>query len=217
MIGQSVINVKSGGFTRLSTFVAGVFLLFLIVVLGPWVARIPMPALVAVMIMVSIGTFSWTSVKNLRSHPWHSSVVMIATVVVVVWTHDLARGVLVGVLLSGVFFASKVRRLFTVASGLSPDGRTRTYTLSGEVFFASVERFVDAFDFKEVIDNAVIDVSRAHFWDISAVAALDKAVLKFRREGTAVEIIGLNEASATMVDRFGVHDKPDAEDALAAH
>ena len=217
MIGQSVINVKSGGFTRLSTFVAGVFLLFLIVVLGPWVARIPMPALVAVMIMVSIGTFSWTSVKNLRSHPWHSSVVMIATVVVVVWTHDLARGVLVGVLLSGVFFASKVRRLFTVASGLSPDGRTRTYTLSGEVFFASVERFVDAFDFKEVIDNAVIDVSRAHFWDISAVAALDKAVLKFRREGTAVEIIGLNEASATMVDRFGVHDKPGAEDALAAH
>ncbi|HVM38874.1 MAG TPA: SulP family inorganic anion transporter, partial [Sphingomicrobium sp.] len=199
MIGQSVINVKSGGHTRLSTFVAGAFLLFLIVVLGPWVAQIPMPALVAVMIMVSIGTFSWTSVKNLRQHPWHSSVVMVATVVVVVWTHDLARGVLIGVLLSGLFFASKVRNLFAVTSELRSDGLTRTYTLTGEVFFASVERFVASFDFKEVIDRAVIDVRRAHFWDISAVAALDKAVLKFRREGTAVEVVGLNEASATMI------------------
>lgn len=217
MIGQSVINVKSGGFTRLSTFVAGVFLLFLIVVLGPWVAQIPMPALVAVMIMVSIGTFSWTSIKNLRSHPWHSSVVMVATVVVVVWTHDLAQGVLVGVLLSGLFFASKVRRLFAVSSTLSADGATRSYVFTGQIFFASIERFLSAFDFKEVIDNAVIDVSRAHFWDISAVAALDKAVLKFRREGTTVEIIGINEASATMIDRFAIHDKPGADDALGAH
>ena len=217
MIGQSVINVKSGGHTRLSTFVSGVFLLFLIVVVGPWVAQIPMPALVAVMIMVSIGTFSWTSIKNLRHHPWHSSVVMIATVVAVVWTHDLAKGVLVGVLLSGVFFASKVRSLFTVSSELSGDGITRTYTLTGEVFFASVERFIDSFDFREVIDKAVIDVRRAHFWDISAVAALDKAVLKFRREGTEVEVIGLNEASATMIDRFAVHDKPGADGVLDAH
>jgi SulP family sulfate permease len=217
MIGQSVINVKSGGQTRLSTFVAGAFLLFLIVVLGRWVAQIPMPALVAVMIMVSIGTFSWTSIRNLRSHPWHSSVVMAATVVVVVWTHDLAKGVLVGVLLSGVFFASKVRSLFAVRSELGPDGLTRTYTLTGEVFFASVERFVASFDFKEVLDRVIVDVRRAHFWDISAIAALDRAVLKFRREGTDVEVIGLNEASASMVDRFGIHDKPDADPALGAH
>lgn len=217
MIGQSVINVKSGGHTRLSTLVAGLFLLFLIVVLGPWVAEIPMPALVAVMIMVSIGTFSWSSIRNLRSHPWHSSVVMVATVVVVVWTHDLAQGVLVGVLLSGIFFASKVRRLFAVSSTLSADGTARSYVLTGEVFFASVERFLAAFDFREVLEKVRIDVSRAHFWDISAVAALDKAVLKFRREGTEVEVIGLNEASATMVDRFGIHDKPGAEAAPAAH
>ena len=217
MIGQSVINVKSGGHTRLSTFVSGVFLLFLIVVVGPWVAQIPMPALVAVMVMVSIGTFSWTSIKNLRDHPWHSSVVMVATVVAVVWTHDLAKGVLVGVLLSGVFFASKVRSLFKVRSEISRDGVSRTYTLSGEVFFASVERFIDSFDFKEVIDKAVIDVRQAHFWDISAVAALDKAILKFRREGTQVEVIGLNDASATMIDRFAIHDKPGADDALASH
>jgi SulP family sulfate permease len=142
---------------------------------------------------------------------------MVATVVVVVWTHDLAQGVLAGVLLSGVFFASKVRRLFAVTSNLSSDGRTRTYIFTGQIFFASVERFTAAFDFKEVLDRAIIDVSRAHFWDISAVAALDKAVLKFRREGTSVEVIGLNEASTTMVDRFGVHDKPDAEAQLAAH
>ncbi len=217
MIGQSVINVKSGGHTRLSTFVSGAFLLFLIVVLGPWVAQIPMPALVAVMIMVSIGTFSWTSIRNIRHHPWHSSVVMVATVVAVVWTHDLAKGVLVGVLLSGVFFASKVRSLFAVSSKLDAAGRTRTYVLTGEVFFASVERFVASFDYKEVVDRAVIDVSGAHFWDISAVAALDKAVLKFRREGTEVEVIGLNAASATMIDRFGTHDKPGADDALPAH
>ncbi|MFN3727852.1 MAG: SulP family inorganic anion transporter [Allosphingosinicella sp.] len=217
MIGQSVINIKSGGFTRLSTMMSGIVLLFLIVVLGPWVAQIPMPALVAVMIMVSIGTFSWSSIKNLRTHPWHSSVVMVATVVVVVWTHDLAQGVLVGVLLSGVFFASKVRRLFTVASTLSEDGSHRAYSFSGQVFFASVERFLDSLDFKEVLDAVTIDVSRAHFWDISAVAALDKAVLKFRREGTAVEIVGLNEASTTMIDRFAIHDKPGAQDAPGAH
>ena len=217
MIGQSVINIKSGGFTRLSTAISGIVLLFLIVVLGPLVAQIPMPALVAVMIMVSIGTFSWNSIRNLRSHPWHSSVVMVATVVVVVWTHDLAQGVLVGVLLSGIFFASKVSRLFAVASTLSEDGSTRRYVFSGQIFFASVERFVAAFDFKEVIDQVRIDVGGAHFWDISAVAALDKAVLKFRREGTSVEIIGLNEASATMIDRFGIHDRPGAEDAQGAH
>ncbi|MEI5688858.1 MULTISPECIES: SulP family inorganic anion transporter [Sphingomonas] len=217
MIGQSVINVKSGGSTRLSTLVSGVFLLFLIVVLGPLVARIPMPALVAVMIMVSIGTFSWGSIRTLRSHPWQSSVVMLVTVLVVVSTHDLAQGVVAGVILSGLFFAGKVRRLFDVTSELSADGRTRTYRVSGQVFFASSERFADAFDFKAVLDTVVIDLTAAHFWDISAVGSLDRAILRFRREGTHVEVVGLNQASATMVDRFAVHDKPGAEAALGAH
>ena len=217
MIGQSVINVKSGGDGRLSAFVAGSVLLFLIVVLGPLVAQIPMPALVAVMIMVSIGTFSWNSIKNLKTHPWHSSAVMLATVVVVVWTHDLAQGVLAGVLLSGIFFASKVSRLFAVQSALSEDGSTRTYCFRGQVFFASVEQFLSAFDFREVIEKVVIDVRQAHFWDISAVAALDKAVIKLRREGTEVEILGLNEASATMIDRFGVSHNEDVEALPGAH
>jgi SulP family sulfate permease len=217
MIGQSVINVKSGGSTRLSTFVAGTFLLFLIVVLGPFVSQIPMPSLVAVMIMVSIGTFSWKSIRDLRTHPWQSSVVMVVTVVVVVWTHDLAQGVAAGVILSGLFFASKVRGLFNVTSTLSSDERTRTYYVSGEVFFASTERFADAFDFKEVLDRVVIDVSKAHFWDISAVGILDKAILKFRREGASVDVIGLNEKSAMMVQRFGEHDKEGADSAAPGH
>jgi len=217
MIGQSVINVKSGGETRLSTFVSGAFLLFLILVLGSLVAIIPMAALVAVMIMVAIGTFSWRSIRDIRHHPWQSSVVMIVTVVIVVWTHDLAQGVVAGVILSGLFFASKVKRIFTVESTLSTDGQTRQYAVSGQVFFASSESFVDAFDFKEVLDRVVIDVSQAHFWDISAVGTLDKAILKFRREGTEVEVIGLNEASASMIDRFAIHDKPGADAQLGAH
>ena len=217
MIGQSVINVKSGGSTRLSTLVAGTFLLFLIVVLGPLVAQIPMPALVAVMIMVSIGTFSWRSIKDLRTNPWQSSVVMVATVVIVVWTHDLAQGVLAGVILSGLFFASKVKRLFTVTSEISADGNARTYRVAGQVFFASSDSFTAAFDYKEVIDHVVINVSDAHFWDISAIGTLDKAILKFRREGTAVEVIGLNDASAAMVERYALHDKPGADAQLGAH
>lgn len=217
MIGQSVINVKSGGSTRLSTFVAGAFLLFLIIVLGPLVAKMPMPALVAVMIMVSIGTFSWDSIRKLRTHPWQSSVVMIATVIVVVWTHDLARGVLAGVLLSGVFFAGKVKRLLTVTSSLSPDGETRRYVYSGQVFFASTDRFLDAIDFKDPAKHVVLDVSGAHFWDISAVGALDKSILKLRRSGAIVDVIGLNEASATLVDRYAIHDKSDGPLASPAH
>jgi SulP family sulfate permease len=211
MIGQSVINVKSGGLTRLSTFVSGTFLLFLLLVLGGLVAIIPMAALVAVMIMVSIGTFSWKSIKDVRYHPWQSSVVMVVTVVITVWTHDLAQGVLSGVILSGLFFASKVKRLFTVDTDLSADGATRTYTIAGQVFFASSDSFIDAFDFKEVLDRVVIDVSNAQFWDISAVGTLDKAILKFRREGTAVEVAGVNETSAALIKRYAMHDKPGAE------
>jgi sulfate permease, SulP family len=217
MIGQSMINVKSGGRGRLSTFVAGAVLLVLVVFLGDFVARIPMAALVAIMIMVSVGTFSWSSLKNLRDHPPSSSIVMVATVVFVVFTHNLAIGVLVGVLLSGIFFAWKIAQLFGVRSELSEDGRARRYIVEGQLFFASSEDFMKAFDFREALEKVQIDVSRAHIWDISSVAALDMAVLKFRREGAEVEIIGMNEASRTIVDRLGEHDKPGAMDKLLAH
>lgn len=217
MIGQSVINVKSGGRGRLSALAAGVFLLVMVVFAGPWVKQIPMAALVAVMIMVSIGTFSWGSLKALRTNPKTSSVVMIATVVVTVFTHDLAKGVLTGVLLSGLFFARKVGQVLHIGSTSHEDGRVRHYVVTGQVFFASADQFVAGFDFREALERVRIDVGRAHFWDLSAVGALDTVVVKFRREGTEVEILGMNEASATLVDRLGVHDKPDAVERLMGH
>ena len=217
MIGQSVINVKSGGRGRLSTLVAGVFLLILVVFAGPWVKQIPMAGLVAVMIMVSIGTFSWSSIKQLRTHPTTSSIVMLGTVVVTVFTHDLGKGVLTGVLLSALFFARKIGRVMHIGSQATEDGRMRTYTVTGQVFFASANDFVAGFDFREVLERVRIDVTDAHFWDLSAVGALDKVVLKFRREGSEVEIVGLNAASATMIDRLGVHDKPDAQRLMGDH
>jgi len=217
MIGQSIINVKSGGRGRLSTFCAGIFLLFMIVVLGDWVKQIPMAALVAIMIMVSIGTFSWSSIRNLRHHPRSSSAVMLVTVVTVVFTHNLAIGVLAGVLLSGLFFAWKIAQIFRVTSTLSEDGRERVYVVEGQIFFASSDDFLASFDFREALERVVIDVSRAHIWDISSVAALDMAVLKFRRDGATVEIVGLNEASETIVDRLAIHDKPGALEKLMGH
>ncbi|MBT6404001.1 MAG: SulP family inorganic anion transporter [Rhodospirillaceae bacterium] len=217
MIGQSMINVKSGGRGRLSTFTAGAVLLFLIVVLGDWVRQIPMAALVAIMIMVSIGTFSWSSIKALRTHPRSSSIVMLATVASVVFTHNLAIGVLVGVLLSGIFFTWKIAQIFRVSSTISDDGKTRTYVVEGQVFFASAGAFNTAFDFREALEQVVIDVSGAHIWDISSVAALDMVVLKFRREGAEVEIIGLNQASETIVDKLAIHDRPGALQQLMGH
>ncbi|MGI2023984.1 SulP family inorganic anion transporter [Shewanella glacialipiscicola] len=216
MIGQSIINIKSGGRGRLSTLTAGVFLLVLIVFLGEWLKLIPMAALVAVMIMVSIGTFSWDSIRNLKHHPISTNLVMVATVIVVVATHNLAIGVFVGVLLASLFFANKVGRFMVVKSTTANAGRC--YQIIGQVFFASADKFCNSFDFREVLDKVTIDLTQAHFWDITAVSALDKVVIKFRREGTQVELIGLNEASATIVDKFGVHDKPeDVEKIMSGH
>jgi len=207
MIGQSVINVSSGGRTRLSTLVAGLFLLVLLVLLQRLLAIVPVAALTAVMIMVSINTFSWRSIARLRTNPVPSSCVMLATVGTVVATHDLSRGVLVGVLLSGVFFAGKVARLSRTASELSADGTTRTYRVSGQVFFASAGTFSEAIDLTEPVERIVIDVREAHIWDISAVAALDRVVIKGRDRGRQMEVVGLNEASTTLVERFGQHGK----------
>lgn len=217
MIGQSVINVKSGGRGRLSCLVAGVVLLLMVVFLSEWVSQIPMAALVAVMIMVSIGTFSWDSIRNLKQFPLSTNIVMLATVAVTVYTHNLAYGVFVGVLLAALFFANKIGHFLYIQSQTDGEDRQRTYQVIGQVFFASADKFIAAFDFKEAIDKVIIDLSRAHFWDITAVAALDKVVIKLRREGTEVEVIGLNTASATIVDRFAVHDKDNPSDLLSGH
>jgi SulP family sulfate permease len=209
MIGQSIINIKSGGRGRLSTFVAGFFLLIMVVFLSDIISIIPMAALVAVMIMVSIGTFDWSSIKRLKTLPLSTNLVMLTTVVVTVYTHNLAHGVISGVLLASLFFANKISHFMYCNISYNDDKSSKTYQFVGQVFFNSADKFYETIDFKEVLDKVIIDVSRAHFWDISAVYALDKAVIKLRREGADVEIIGQNEASKTIIDRFGIHDKPE--------
>ncbi|WP_241238100.1 SulP family inorganic anion transporter [Xanthomonas euvesicatoria] len=209
MIGQSVINVRSGGRGRLSCLVAGVVLLLMVVYGAAWVRQIPMAALVAVMIMVSIGTFNWGALRDLRRHPASSSVVMLGTVVVTVWTHDLARGVLVGVLLSALFFARKVGRMLQVQASDGDDG-VRVYAVRGQVFFASAGQFVASFDFLGTPPKVLIDLSHAHFWDISAVAALDRVVFKLRAHGAEVEVAGANQASDALIDTLGTHRRDGA-------
>ncbi len=209
MIGQSIINVKSGGRGRLSTFIAGFFLLIMVVFLSDIISVIPMAALVAVMIMVSIGTFDWGSIKNLKTLPLSTNIVMLSTVAVTVGTHNLALGVVTGVLLASLFFANKISHFMYCETAYNEDNSIKTYNFVGQVFFNSSDKFYETFDFKEVLDKVIIDVSRAHFWDVSAVYSLDKAVIKLRREGTEVEVIGKNEASSTIIDRFGISDKPD--------
>ena len=218
MIGQSIINVKSGGRGRLSTFIAGLFLIIMVVFLDEWLRLIPMAALVAVMIMVSIGTFSWTSVKDLKKNPLSSNVVMISTVIVVVATHNLAIGVLVGVLLATLFFANKIGRFMVVKANHDESNDKITYEVVGQVFFASAEQFIASFDFKNAVSNVVIDLTHAHFWDITGVSSLDKVVIKFRREGATVSIIGMNSATETVIDKFGVHNNPEeVEKLLGGH
>lgn len=207
MIGQSVINVSSGGRGRLSCLVAGVLLLLLVVYGAPWVRQIPMAALVAVMIMVSIGTFHWRSFAEFRLHPKSSSVVMLATVVVTVATHDLAKGVLTGVLLSALFFARKVGRLLVVDDSTDAEG-VRTYRVRGQVFFASAGQFAESFDYQQVPARVVIDLTAAHLWDLSAVGALERVLHKQRAHGAQVEVVGLNAASQTLIERVGRAPQP---------
>lgn len=209
MIGQTVINVKSGGRGRLSTFCAGIFLLILCVVLGPWVSKVPMAALVAVMIMVSISTFNWKSLKELKTNPRSASAVMLVTVAVVIATSNLAIGVLVGVLLSGILFAWQISRHFRVTSMLSEDKAARIYTVEGQVFFTTADALVKAFDLKETLEEVTIDVSGAHVWDISSVAAIDQVITKFRAGGANVHLVGLNPASEMLMDRHSIHDRPE--------
>lgn len=207
MIGQSIINVTSGARGRLSTLWAGLFLLFLILVLQEWVAQIPMAALVAVMIMVSVGTFDWGSVMKLRSTPIQSSVVMIATTVTVVATHDLSKGVVLGVLLSAVFFMRKVGKTVVVEELPTQEHGVLRYRVTGQLFFASADVFAAAFEHHGHPERVEIDMTGAHLWDLTGVAAVDKVVFRYRRQGAEVTVIGMNEAGQTLIDRVGKHDK----------
>lgn len=207
MIGQSVINVKSGGRTRLSTLSAGVLLIFFLLILNQWVATIPMAALVAVMIMVSIGTFNWSSIRNIKRVPRSETAVMLTTVVITIFTNNLALGVIVGISLNAILFSRKLADLVFVDTVLSPDGDKRIYNVAGQIFFVSINNFLKFFNFKEDIELVKIDLSNAHLWDQSAIAAIDKVVLNFRRNGIEVNLVGLNEASANLIDKLAIHNK----------
>ncbi|MBU8908676.1 SulP family inorganic anion transporter [Desertibacillus haloalkaliphilus] len=202
MIGQSVINVKSGGRGRLSALVAGVFLMFLIVVLGGLVVQIPMAALAGVMIMVSIGTFDWNSLRTLHKVPRTDAAVMVVTVGTVVVTHDLSKGVLAGVVLSAIFFAAKISKVH-VTTMMAEGGTKKVYRVRGQIFFASVTDFMASFDFKDDVKEVEIDLSEAHLWDDSAVGAIDKIKMKYDQNDTKVTMIGLNNESSKLMDEMG--------------
>ncbi|MFJ3649169.1 SulP family inorganic anion transporter [Streptomyces murinus] len=203
MIGQTMINVKSGARTRLSTFLAGFFLLVLCIVLGPVVSTIPMAALVAVMVLVSVGTFDWHSVRpaTLRRMPVGETAVMVITVIVVVATGNLSIGVVVGSVTAMVIFARRVARMADVTAVTDPDGTQVVYAVTGELFFASSNDLVQRFDYANDPDDVVIDLSAAHIWDASSVAALDAIETKYARRGKRVSIMGLNEPSTVMRER----------------
>ncbi|MGQ2991076.1 MAG: SulP family inorganic anion transporter [Brevundimonas sp.] len=217
MIGQSMINVTSGARGRLSTLWAGVLLLILILALRDWVARIPMAALVAVMIMVSIGTFDWKSVLNIRSVPFQSSVVMIATTVTVVLTHDLSKGVVLGVVLSAIFFMRKVGKTVVVEEIETPEDGVLRYRVTGNLFFASADVFAAAFEHHGHPTRVEIDMTGAHLWDLTGVAAVDKVVFRYRRQGAEVQVIGMNAAARTLVDRVGRFEKQHLPEGAGAH
>lgn len=201
MIGQSVINVKSGGRGRLSTLIAGVMLILLIILLGNIVVQIPMAALAGVMVMVAISTFDWNSLRTLIIVPASDAAVMVVTVLVVVFTHDLSKGVFAGILLSAIFFVSKISKVSIESKHEGNKGK-RTYFIKGQLFFASVTEYIEAFDYKEDLKEVELNLTYAHIWDDSAVAAMEKIITKFEENGINVEVTGLNEASTLLVNKL---------------
>lgn len=216
MIGQSVINVKSGGRGRLSTFVAGGFLMVLIIVLNEFLVQIPMAALVGVMIMVSVGTFDWSSLKTIHKAPITDTIVMFVTVITVLMTHDLSKGVLVGIILSAIFFASKISKV-KVTSLASENSHKKIYHVSGQLFFASVSEFVESFHYTENVKEVTLDLSQAHLWDDSAVGAVDKVIIKYHQNGVKVHLMGLNKESNRLIEKLAVHNKPGGLDKAVGH
>lgn len=215
MIGQSVINIKSGGLGRLSSLAAGLFLLIMVLFLDAWLKLIPMAALVAVMIMVAISTFSWQSIADLKHHPLSTNIVMLSTMFVVVVTHNLAIGVLVGVVFASLFYANKSRHILAIRDEVVVEHEHVTHKVHGQVFFASADHFIDLFEFKTLVNTISLDLSDAFFWDITSVAALDKVIFKFRKIGVDVEIIGMNESSEKLISKFATYDKPQRHDVFS--
>jgi SulP family sulfate permease len=199
MIGQSVINVTSGGRGRLSSMTAGLFLIFLIIVLGDLVEQIPMAALVGVMIMVAVGTFEWQSVRDIAKIPRSDAFVMLATIAIVVYTHDLAKGVLAGVVLAALAMAYKMS-VISVSAGMRDDG-VKIYTVHGQLFFGTMTAFIDLFDYAGDPDKIEIDFLQSHIWDQSAVEAIARVIDKYQQEGTSVYVTGLDLESQKTLDK----------------
>jgi MFS superfamily sulfate permease-like transporter len=211
-----VINVKSGGRGRLSVFVAGAFLMTLILLFNGLLIQIPMAVLVGIMFMVCISTFDWSSIKNIRKTPVTDTIVMLSTVVTVFFTNDLSKGVLVGIILSALFFAAKISKV-KVTSLASENARVKVYRVSGQLFFASVTDFVDGFNYKEDVEVVKLNLSNAHIWDNSGVGAIDKIVEKYRQNGVKVEVVGLNDESNKLVDKLAEYNKPGGLGDVAGH
>lgn len=199
MIGQSVINVKSGANSRLSTFSAGVVLIFMIIVLGGLVVQIPMPILAGIMVMVSIGTFDWNSFKYIQKAPKTDAVVMILTVIIVLMTHNLALGVVVGVIFSALFFATKISKVEVTSEKF---GKTNRLSFKGQIFFVSIDSMMDQISFN--IENSIIELNfnNAHLWDDSAVDAIDTMVRKFEEKNNIVHVEKLNSDSRKIVSEL---------------
>jgi SulP family sulfate permease len=219
IIGPSIINLKFGGRTRLSSLSAGVFLLIFMLFLATQVEKIPMAALVAVMIMVSISTFNWTSLKQLGKVPHSETAVMLTTIAMTILSNNLGIGVLSGVALNALLFSQKIAQLVFVDRQVELEGKKRIYQISGQIFFASVNEFIEAFELREKagVEYVKIDLTHAHLWDQSAIAALDKVILNFRRQGIEAEVVGLNEASATLVDKLAIHPQLDLAENLVSN
>ncbi|WP_132746267.1 SulP family inorganic anion transporter [Scopulibacillus darangshiensis] len=201
MIGQSVINVQSGGRKRLSTLTAGVFLLVLIILLGNVVKQVPMAALVGVMITVSIGTFDWHSVRHLKKYPLSEAVIMILTVVVVVYTKNLAIGVVLGVALSAIVFGWKMAHIKTTSR---IEGNKKIYVISGQMFFGTTSHFISEFDYEKDPEKIEIDFTHSHIWDHSSVTAIAKVIQKYESYNKKVSLIGINDESTKIVNRIGL-------------
>jgi len=212
LIGQSIINMKSGGRGRLSTFVSGAFLMFLIIVMGDLVLKVPMPVLAGIMVMVAFTTFDWSSFRFMRQAPKTDVFVMLVVIAVVLWTHDLSKGVIAGVILSAIFFVAKISKI-KVSQQLK--GNTQLYKVDGQLFFASTTGFINSFDTSVNQRQITIDFTDAHIWDDSAVGAVEKLLTKYRDNDNHVKIIGLNSASKQLVER--ILDQGQSKPKLANH
>ena len=205
MIGQSMINVTSGARGRLSTLWAGTFLLILILLLQNWVAQIPMAALVAVMIVVAIGSFDWKSIRRIRTTPIQSTIVMLATTGTVVITHDLSKGVVLGVVLSAIFFMRKIGKTLSVTPIEEEAEGLLHYRIEGQIFFASADLFIASFEHHGQPSRVILDLTNARIWDQTGVAALDKVIFRYRRQGAEVELIGVSTEGQGLINRLGQH------------